>query len=164
MDRPAGRRQSDLLVCETDSLDPARIPPPIRKEVTLLLTLLMAERIAADTAPSGSLGGCALSSRIRMAPDSKPGAAHNSRAAGNRLEAEHKRAARCRRIFRRASNNSTFHRASPNHRRHASHGRHASRRHANRRHANRRRHAKHRRHRASRRGQSDLRGPTTRWQ
>lgn len=23
MDRPAGRRQSDLLVCETDSLDPA---------------------------------------------------------------------------------------------------------------------------------------------
>jgi hypothetical protein len=51
MERPADRRQLDLLVRAANALDPNRIPPPIRAEVTFLLTLLMAEYLAADTAP-----------------------------------------------------------------------------------------------------------------
>ncbi len=50
MDRPAGRRQLDLLVRAANALEQNRIPPPLRAEVTFLLTLLMAEHIAADTA------------------------------------------------------------------------------------------------------------------
>ena len=50
MDRPAGRRQLDLLVRAANALEPNRIPPPIRAEVTFLLTLLMAEHIAAAAA------------------------------------------------------------------------------------------------------------------
>ncbi len=50
MDRPAGRRQLDLLVRAASALEQNRIPPPLRAEVTFLLTLLMAEHIAADTA------------------------------------------------------------------------------------------------------------------
>jgi hypothetical protein len=51
MDRPAGRRQLDLLVRAANALEHNRIPPPIRAEVTFLLALLMAEHIAADTVP-----------------------------------------------------------------------------------------------------------------
>jgi hypothetical protein len=51
MERPADRRQLDLLVRAAHALEPNRIPPPIRAEVTFLLTLLMAEYLAADTAP-----------------------------------------------------------------------------------------------------------------
>jgi hypothetical protein len=51
MERPADRRQLDLLIRPTNALEPNRIPPPIRAEVTFLLTLLMAEYLAADTAP-----------------------------------------------------------------------------------------------------------------
>jgi hypothetical protein len=50
MDRPAGRRQLDLLVRAANALEQNRIPPPLRVEVTFLLTLLMAEHIATDTA------------------------------------------------------------------------------------------------------------------
>jgi hypothetical protein len=50
MERPVGRRQLDLLVRAANALEPNRIPPPIRVEVTFLLTLLMAEHLAADTA------------------------------------------------------------------------------------------------------------------
>jgi type III secretory pathway component EscT len=50
MDRPADRWQLDLLVRTANALEPNRIPPPIRAEVTFLLTLLMAEHLAADTA------------------------------------------------------------------------------------------------------------------
>jgi hypothetical protein len=50
MDRPAGRRQLDLLVRAANALEPNRIPPAIRAEVTFLLTLLMAEHLAAETA------------------------------------------------------------------------------------------------------------------
>jgi hypothetical protein len=50
MDRPGGPRQLDLLVRAGSALDHGRIPPPIRAEVTFLLTLLMAERLAADAA------------------------------------------------------------------------------------------------------------------
>lgn len=46
MDRPAGRGQLDLLVRAANALEPNRIPPPIRTEVTLLLTRLMAEYLA----------------------------------------------------------------------------------------------------------------------
>ena len=53
MDRPAGRRQLDLLVRAANALDQNRIPPPIRAEVTSLLVLLMAEYLAADTALPG---------------------------------------------------------------------------------------------------------------
>jgi type III secretory pathway component EscT len=52
MDRPAGRRQLDLLVRAANALEPNRIPPPIRAEVTFLLMLLMGEHLAADTALS----------------------------------------------------------------------------------------------------------------
>ena len=51
MERPAGRRQRDLLVRAANALEPNRIPPPIRAEVTFLLTLLMAEHLAAAAAP-----------------------------------------------------------------------------------------------------------------
>jgi len=50
-ERPADRRQLDLLVRAANALEPNRIRPPIRAEVTFLLTLLMAEYLAADTAP-----------------------------------------------------------------------------------------------------------------
>ena len=50
MDRPAGRWQLDLLVRAANALEPNRIPPPIRAEVTFLLMLLMGEHLAADTA------------------------------------------------------------------------------------------------------------------
>ena len=46
MDRPAGRWQLDLLARAANALEPNRIPPPIRAEVTFLLTLLMAEHMA----------------------------------------------------------------------------------------------------------------------
>jgi hypothetical protein len=49
MDRPAGRWQLDLLVRAVNALEPNRIPPPIRAEVTFLLKLLMAEHLAAVT-------------------------------------------------------------------------------------------------------------------
>lgn len=51
MERPAGRRQLDLLVRAANALEPNRIPPTMRADVTFLLTLLMAEYLAADTAP-----------------------------------------------------------------------------------------------------------------
>jgi len=50
MERPAGCRQLDLLVRAANALEQHRIPPPIRAEVTFLLTLLMAEHIAAAAA------------------------------------------------------------------------------------------------------------------
>jgi hypothetical protein len=50
MDRPAGRGQLDLLMRAANALEANRIPPPIRAEVTLLLTLLMAEHLAAARA------------------------------------------------------------------------------------------------------------------
>jgi hypothetical protein len=50
MERPAGRRQLDLLVRAANALEQNPIPLPIRAEVTFLLTLLMAEHIAAETA------------------------------------------------------------------------------------------------------------------
>ena len=50
MKRPVGRRQLDLLARAANALEPNRLPPPIRAEVTFLLTLLMAEHLAADTA------------------------------------------------------------------------------------------------------------------
>jgi hypothetical protein len=49
MERPAGRRQLDLLVRAANALEPNRIPPAIRAEVTSLLTLLLAEHLATDT-------------------------------------------------------------------------------------------------------------------
>jgi hypothetical protein len=49
MERPAGRRQLDLLVRAANALEPNRIPPAIRAEVTFLLTLLLAEHLATDT-------------------------------------------------------------------------------------------------------------------
>jgi type III secretory pathway component EscT len=50
MERPVGRRQHDLLARAANALEHNRIPLPIRAEVTFLLTLLMAEHIAAETA------------------------------------------------------------------------------------------------------------------
>ena len=50
MDRPAGRRQLDLLVRAANALEVNRVPPPIRAEVRFLLTLLMAEYLATETA------------------------------------------------------------------------------------------------------------------
>jgi hypothetical protein len=55
-DRPAGRGQLDLLVRAANALEPGRIPPPSRREVTLLLTRLMAECIAAGAAPPAEAG------------------------------------------------------------------------------------------------------------
>lgn len=43
MDRSAQSRQLDLLMRTANVLEPSRIPPRIRTEVTLLLKLLMAE-------------------------------------------------------------------------------------------------------------------------
>ena len=48
-DRLKGCQQLDLLVDAANALDESRIPPPLRTEVRLLLRLLMAERLAADT-------------------------------------------------------------------------------------------------------------------
>ena len=50
MDRPAGRRQLDLLVRAANAREHNRIPPPLRAEVRFVLTLLMAEHLAAETA------------------------------------------------------------------------------------------------------------------
>lgn len=50
IDQPAGLRQLDLLVPTANALEPSRIPPPIRAEVTALLKLLMSEHIAAGAA------------------------------------------------------------------------------------------------------------------
>jgi hypothetical protein len=47
MERPAGRRQLDLLERAANALEQNRIPPSIRVEVTRLLTLLMAEHLVA---------------------------------------------------------------------------------------------------------------------
>jgi hypothetical protein len=47
MERPAGRRQLDLLERAANALEKNQIPPPIRVEVIRLLTLLMAEHLAA---------------------------------------------------------------------------------------------------------------------
>jgi hypothetical protein len=49
MERQVGRRQLDLLVRAVNALERNRIPPPIRAEVTFLLTRLMSEHLAADT-------------------------------------------------------------------------------------------------------------------
>lgn len=56
MDRPAGRGQIDLLVRAANALEPSRIPPPIRTEVTLLLTRLMAEYLAVVAMLPGGAG------------------------------------------------------------------------------------------------------------
>ncbi len=50
INQPAGRGQLDLLVRAANALEPSRMPPPIRREVTLLLTRLMAEYLAAVAA------------------------------------------------------------------------------------------------------------------
>jgi hypothetical protein len=50
MDRPAGRRQLDLLVRAANAREQNRIPPPLQAEVRFLLTLLMAEHLAVDPA------------------------------------------------------------------------------------------------------------------
>jgi hypothetical protein len=50
MERPVRRRQLDLLVRAANALEPNRIPSSIRAEVRFLLTLLMAEHLATDTA------------------------------------------------------------------------------------------------------------------
>jgi hypothetical protein len=47
IDPPASHRQFDLLVPAANVLEPNRIPRATRAEVTALLTLLMAEHIAA---------------------------------------------------------------------------------------------------------------------
>ena len=41
IDRPTGCGQLDLLVRAANALEPSQMPPPIRMEVTLLLTRLM---------------------------------------------------------------------------------------------------------------------------
>jgi hypothetical protein len=51
MERPADRRQLDLLERAANALEQNRIPPPIRVEVTRLLTLLMAEHLARVVLP-----------------------------------------------------------------------------------------------------------------
>jgi hypothetical protein len=48
--RPDGSCQPDLLVCALNTLDPSRIAPEIRAQVTSLLKLLMAEHLAAEVA------------------------------------------------------------------------------------------------------------------
>lgn len=55
-DRPAARGQLDLLVRAATALEPSRIPPPSRTEVTLLLARLMAEYIAVAAAPPAEVG------------------------------------------------------------------------------------------------------------
>ena len=56
MDRRTGRGQLDLLVRAANALEPSRIPPPIRTDVTLLLTRLMAEYLAIAVALSVEAG------------------------------------------------------------------------------------------------------------
>jgi len=51
MERPAVSAPAIPRVRAANALEPNRIPPPIRAEVTFLLTLLMAEHLAADTTP-----------------------------------------------------------------------------------------------------------------
>ena len=46
-ERPAGGQQLDLLERAANALEQNRIPPPIRVEVTRLLTLLMSEHLTA---------------------------------------------------------------------------------------------------------------------
>ncbi len=46
IDRHASRRQLDLLVHMANALEPSRMPPPTRAEVTALLKLLISEHIA----------------------------------------------------------------------------------------------------------------------
>jgi len=46
MDWPTRGGQLDLLVRVTNALEPSRMPPPIRMEVTRLLTQLMTECLA----------------------------------------------------------------------------------------------------------------------
>jgi hypothetical protein len=46
IDPPTGCGQLDLLVRAANALEPSRMPPPNRMEVTLLLTRLMAEYLA----------------------------------------------------------------------------------------------------------------------
>src|SRR5271165_5189630 len=48
IDRPASRRQLDLLVPTANALEPSRIPRPTRAEVTALLKLLISEHLARD--------------------------------------------------------------------------------------------------------------------
>jgi hypothetical protein len=50
IDRPNGCGQLDLLVRAANALEPKRMPPPIRMEVTLLLTRLMTEYLAVAAA------------------------------------------------------------------------------------------------------------------
>jgi len=68
MERPADRRQLDLLVRAANALEPNRIPPPIRAEVTFLLTLLMAEYLAANTAPPAAQPIVPLAKCTSVAP------------------------------------------------------------------------------------------------
>jgi hypothetical protein len=51
IERPASRRQLDLLVRTANALELGRVPPPTRAEVTALLKLLLSAHIAADAAP-----------------------------------------------------------------------------------------------------------------
>jgi hypothetical protein len=46
IDQPTACGQLDLLVRAANALEPSRMPPPIRTEVTLLLTRLMTEYLA----------------------------------------------------------------------------------------------------------------------
>jgi hypothetical protein len=50
MDRPASCQQLDLLVHASSQLEQSRLPATIRREVILLLKLLMAECIAVSAA------------------------------------------------------------------------------------------------------------------
>jgi len=50
-DRHASRRQLDLLVHIANALEPSRMPPPARAEVTALLKLLISEHVATGLAP-----------------------------------------------------------------------------------------------------------------
>jgi hypothetical protein len=50
IDRPTGCGQLDLLVRAENALEPSRMPPPIRMEVTLLLARLMTEYLAVGAA------------------------------------------------------------------------------------------------------------------
>jgi hypothetical protein len=50
IDRPGSRRQLDLLVRTANALEPNRVPPPTRAEVTALLKLLISQHLAAGPA------------------------------------------------------------------------------------------------------------------
>jgi hypothetical protein len=52
MDQLADYRQLDLLVRTANPLEQSRIPPGVRREVTLLLKLLMVECVTADAVPA----------------------------------------------------------------------------------------------------------------